>query len=203
LVDWPGYPLVDFPDKTAWFLKNLYKTFNAMYELANTKWVARMGSDTFFSKNWLARLMEAADAKGERAVYHTWCVESPVAKRSRHDIQDWGSTWQTFDLARFELYAAERAWRWQNQLVIPGEESGLFFNHPARGMQQRADSVTWLQTKALWEEYGPLSDTINAEGVTGDVSFMDALTDAGIKQYLVPSVTAWHAVRGESRGVQQ
>ncbi len=203
LVDWPGYPLLDFPDKTAWFLKNLYKAFNAMYDLAQTKWVARMGSDTFFSKDWLARLMEAAEAKGDRSIFHTWTVESPLAKHSRHDVQDWGSTWQTFDLVRFEQYASERAWRWQNQLVIPGEESGLSYFHPTRGGQVRCDSVTWLQAKELWQELGPMPDAINEEGVSGDVAYMDKMMDAGIAQYLVPSVTAWHAVRGESRGVQQ
>ncbi len=190
-------------ESTAWFLRQLYACWNLTYSAAQTKWVARMGSDTFFSKNWLARLLEAADAKGDRAVYHTWTVESPVAKRSRHDIQDWGSTWQEFDLIRFEAYASERAWRWQNQLVIPGEESGLFYQHPTRGMQQRADAVTWLQTRALWDEFKPMKDHINEEGVSGDVDWFDRMADAGIKSYLVPAVTNFHLCRGESRSIQK
>ena len=193
----------DFPDRTSWFLSSLYRAWNLGYSESNTKWVARMGSDTFFSKGWLAKLMEAADAKGERSVFHTWCVESPIAKHSRHDIQDWGSTWQTFDLARFENYASEQAWRYQNQPVIPGDECNLRYFHPARGAQTRPDSCTWLMTKALWQQYGPMKDHVNNEGVSGDVSFMDTLTDAGIKQYLVMNSILFHLVRGESRGIQQ
>lgn len=203
LVDWPGYPLRDFTDKTTWFLKNLYKAWNMGYEAAETPWVARLGSDQFFSRGWLKNLMDSAEHCAERACYHCWTVESLIAKRSRHDIQDWGSTWQEFDVVRFEQYASERAWRWQHQLVIPGEESGLFYHHPFRGPQQRCDGVTWLQTRKLWEEFQPMKDHINEEGVSGDVDWHDRMSDAGVRQYLVPSVTAWHMVRGESREIQK
>lgn len=187
---------------TLWFLRQLYRGWNMGYSESQTKWVARLGSDQFFSKGWLARLMEAAEEKGERGVYHSWTVESPLARHSRHDIQDWGTTWQAFDLIRFERYAAERAWRYRGRLIIPGDECALYYYHPHKGVQQRADGVTWLQTKKLWEDFGPLLDTINEEGVTGDVSFMDTLTDAGVRQYLIPSSTTYHLVRGESREIQ-
>ena len=71
--------------------------------------------------------------------------------------------------------------------------------HPKRGLPHRADGCSWLQTKALWEEFGPMSGKINDEGVTGDVSFMDALHDGGVPAYLVPISATFHLVAGESR----
>ena len=196
-------PSKESADHTPWFLRELYLRFNAGYQYAENKWVARMGVDQFFSKNWLKNLMNAADRYGDRGVYHCWTVESPIAKNSRHEIKDWGITWQEFDSIRFEQYASERAWRYQYELAIPGDECGLFYRHPSRGTQQRADGCTWLQTKALWQEFGPLINTINEEGVTGDVSIHDKMTDAGVKSYLVPTSTTYHLVRGASRGQQK
>ena len=162
-----GTPKPDLTsDVTPWFLKNLYHCFNASYTEAETPWVARMASDQFFSKDWLKNLMTAAERYGERSVMHCWTVESPVAKHSRHDIQDWGSTWQTFDLDRFENYAADLAWRYQNQPVIPGDECNLRYFHPTRGMQTRPDGCSWLMTKALFNEFGQMSDHVNEEGAS-------------------------------------
>lgn len=190
-------------DGTPWFLKNLYAAFNRCYSEAETLWVARMASDQFFSQDWLKNLMASAKRYGDRSVYHCWTVESPVAKHSRHDIQDWGSTWQEFDLARFENYAANFSWRYQNQPVIPGDECNLWYFHPTRGAQTRPDGTSWLMTKALFNEFGPMLDCINEEGVSGDVGIHDRMTDAGVKQYLVMNSINYHLVRAESRSIQQ
>jgi len=188
---------------TPWFLKNLYAGFNLCYEAAETPWVARMVSDTFYSKDWLKNLMIGAEVAGERSVLHCWTVESPIAKHSRHDVQDWGSTWQEFDFARFENYASERAWKWQHYPVIPAVECGLGYYHPTRGQQVRPDGASWAMAKAIWREFGPMEDMVNAEGVTGDVAIHDRMVDAGVGQYLVPASTCYHLCKGESRGVQQ
>ncbi len=189
--------------RTAWFLHSLYRAWNLGMEASETKWVARMGSDQFFSKGWLANLHRAAEKHGERATFHTWTVESPAAKHSRHDVQDWGTTWQTFNYPAFEQYASTLIEHYQDQITIPGDECKLMFRHPTRGLQQRADGATWLMTKALWEEFGPMSNVINAEGVTGDVSFMDALQDGGAPAYLVPISLTYHQCRGESRAIYE
>ena len=189
--------------RTAWFLHSLYRAWNLGMEASETKWVARMGSDQFFSKGWLKNLHLAAEKHGERATYHCWTVESTAAKHSRHDVQDWGTTWQTFDHPRFEQYASDLIYRYQHQVTIPGDECDLMFRHPARGLQHRADGATWLMTKVLWEEFGPMRDTINEEGVTGDVDFLDRMGDAGVPAYLVPISATFHLVAGESRDIQQ
>jgi len=188
-----------FSDRTTWFLRALYQGWNMGYEHAETKWVARMGSDQFFSKNWLKNLMEAAEKHGERGIYHTWTVESEAAKHSRHEIRNWGTTWQEFNARQFDLYADDLIHRTGSTKAVRANESNLWFRHPTRGKQMRPDGVTWLQTKALWDEFGPMSDVLNSEGVTGDVSYMDAMYDAGVPGWLVPRSASFHLVAGESR----
>jgi hypothetical protein len=192
----------EFADHTAWFLHCLYNCWNGVYKHAKTPWVARMGSDQFFSEGWLKALWDAAERYGDRAVFHCWTVESDAAKHSRHPIRNWGVTWQTFDVDQFDLYAREMAHKFADRLVLAPHECPLSYLHPTRGMQLRPDSCTWLQARALWEEFGPLDDVITAEGVTGDVAVHDRMTDAGIKGYLVMKSTSFHLVRGESREVQ-
>ena len=195
-------PPEEFPDRTTHFLHNLYKGFNLGYEVADTPWVARMGSDQFFGKGWLAQLMKAVEVKGERAVYHCWTVESEVAKKSRHEIRSFGSTPETFDVKQWDQYADHLIHRYSSRLTLTPAETRLYYNHPTRGIQLRCDGCTWLQHKSLWEEFGPMDDKINKEGVTGDVGYMDRIYDSGIVGYLVPSAPTWHAVRGESREIQ-
>ncbi len=192
----------DHETRAEFFLHNLYRGFNAGYEYSKTPWVVRMGSDQFFSNGWLTQLMKAAELYGERAVYHTWTVESPVAKKSRHEMRDFGSTPSTFDAIQFDQYAGHLMHQYRSRLCVPPVETILYHFHPYRGLQLRCDGCSWLQHKSLWEEFGPMPDTINREGVTGDVAYLDAMSDGGIPGYLVPSSVTWHAVRGESRDIQ-
>lgn len=201
-VSFQAKPQSVFNSRTEWFLHSLYHAWNATYSEAQTPWVARMGSDQFFSRGWLKALWDAAERFGERSVLHCWTVESDAAKHSRHPVRNWGQTWQTFDEAQFDLYANDIAYKFRDRLVLQPHECPLSFLHPARGMQIRPDGVSWLQTRALWEEFGPLPNDVNAEGVTGDVAYMDKLYDAGIKGHLVMPCTSFHLVRGESREVQ-
>lgn len=188
------------PGDTAAFLKSLYACFNAGYELADTKWVARMGSDQFFSKGWLKDLMDAAAKHGDRGIYHCNTIESDAAKNSRHEVQAWGTTWETFEQSRFVAHCNRVRERFENRPVVTQDECGLYYRHPARGAQARPDGCTWLQTQDLWEEFGPMEDHVNAEGVTGDVAYMDRMYDAGVPGYLVRLALTYHLVRGESRG---
>ena len=206
------------PDQDpAIYLRNLYKGWNALYEYAETPWVARMGADQFFSQNWLRNLMECVPLKGERAVYHCYTVESETVSevreasrrknnephiwghvwRGRHDLQPWGDSWQEFKQGAFDSFANDLVWRFQHEKVITAEQSDLFFFHPTRGSQLRPDGASWLQTKALWEEFGPMPDTV-VEGVSGDVAYMDALYDAGVPGFLVPISATYHVGRGAS-----
>ena len=190
--------------RTAWFISCLYKAWAAGYEHSSTKWVARMGSDQFFSNGWLANLMDCAARKGDRAVYDVTTVESPVAKRSRHEIRDWGTTPAEFDEKRhlFDAYANDLAHRFRSDPMVPGHLCDLRYLHPTKGQQRRPDGVTWLQTKALWEEFGPFSSRV-VDGVAPDVAYMDRMYDAGVPGYLCLTSTSYHLVRGESREVQQ
>lgn len=207
LPDKPG--LRAHPDQqTRWFLKCLYKMWNVGYEHAKTKWVVRMGSDQFFSKNWLKNLMEAAEKYGERGIYHTWTVESNFAKHSRHETRNWGTSWQEFNQLQFDLYADDLIYRTGSTKALPGRECNLWYQHPARGKQTRPDGVTWLQTKELWEEFGPMEDVLNDEKVTGDVAYMDRLYDGvaadgskvdPVPGFLVPRSISYHLVQSEAR----
>jgi hypothetical protein len=202
--DWPvdfgterPTPVVD----TGWFLENLYACWNLGYSEAKTKYVARMGSDQFFSDNWLRALVEC-ERKHPSGVYHCWTVESDLARSSRHETKQWGHTPDDFDAIRFDSYANSQIHRYNNELGIRGDMCGLYYRHPSRGSQKRPDGVTWLQEKRLWEEFGPLSDEVNGEGVTGDVSYMDKIYDSGVVGYLCPRSISYHLVQGESRDMQ-
>lgn len=188
----------DYPNRTAWFIKNLYAAWNLGYEHSDTKYVARMGSDQFFSRDWLKWLVTASEMR-HAGTFHSWTVESTAAQKSRHDIRDWGCTYDTFDRPAFDLYATNLIHQYSSRVLLNAGECKLFYHHPARGIQSRPDGCTWFQTKELWEQYGPMEDTINDEHVTGDVAYMDRLSDAGIPAYLVPPSVTYHLVRGESR----
>jgi len=191
--------------RTAAFIKSLYAAFNAGYEHSTTKWVARMGSDQFFSKDWLKNLLACAERHGDWAVYHTNTIESPVARRSRHEIHDWGTTpaeFQDKGRDRFDNYANDLAWRMGSAPTVLGSECSLWYDHPTRGRQRRADGVSWLQTRSLWEEFGPMNDRV-VNGVAPDVEYQDRITDAGVPSYLCLTATSYHLVRGESREIQQ
>lgn len=187
---------------TASFLRNLYRSFNMGYELATTRYVARLGSDQFFSKGWLKWLMHAAESRDGAGVFHSWTVESTLAKRSRHDVRDFGSSPGEFDQQAFDIYADAIVSQYSSRFLMRGWETKLFYNHPYRGMQTRPDGCTWIQTRDLWLKHGPMEDGINREGVTGDVAYMDRLFDAGVQAFLVPPSVTYHLVRGESREVQ-
>jgi hypothetical protein len=186
---------------TQWFLKNLYACWNLGYSEARTKYVARMGSDQFFSDNWLRALVEC-ERKYPNGVYHCWTVESDLARSSRHETKQWGHMPDEFDTIRFDSYANSQIHRYNNELGIRGDMCGLYYRHPTRGSQKRPDGVTWLQEKSLWEKFGPLSDELNEEGVTGDVSYMDKIYDSGVMGYLCPRSISYHLVQGESRETQ-
>lgn len=188
-----------FADHTSWFLHSLYCAWNLGYSVAKTKWVARMGSDQFFSDAWLLNLMEAAGEYGERGIYHTWTVESPAAVHSRHPIRDWGDKHGEFNVRQFDLYADDLIHRVGNTKAEAGNMCELFYNHPARGKQRRPDGVTWLQTKKLWDEFGPMENVLNHESVTGDVAYMDRMYDAGVQSWLVNRSVSYHLVQGETR----
>lgn len=191
--------------RTVWFIRCLYKAWNAGMEHSTTKWVARLGSDQFFSKGWLKALMDCAAKHGERAVYDVTTVESPVAKRSRHEIRDWGTMPAEFDERGrhlFDAYADDLAHRFRSDPTVRGDECDLWYDHPTRGRQRRSDGVTWLQTRALWDEFGPLPNAV-VNGVAPDVAYRDRLQDAGVPSYLCLTAASYHLVRGESREVQQ
>ena len=190
--------------RTAVFVANLYKAWNAGMEHATTKWVARMGSDQAFSKGWLTNLLACAERHGERAIYDVNTVESPVARHSRHMIRDWGSTPDEFEdrgRQRFDSWANDLAHRFVSNPTVRGDLCDLWYNHPTRGRQRRSDGVTWLQTKALWEEFGPMNDRV-VDGVAPDVAYRDRLQDAGVPSYLCLTATSYHLVKGESRDIQ-
>lgn len=170
--------------------------------------MVRMGSDQFFSKNWLRILYDVAALDEFKSVYHTWTIESIVAKNSRHVIKDFGSAWNTLDIELFDQYVRfftkQVPYLFNTQSnFVSAEHCGLAYNHPSRGFQMRPDGCTWLQLKALWEEYGPMRGDINQEGCSGDVDYMDRLTDGGVRSYLVPKSITYHLVRGESRDIQK
>jgi len=191
------------PDKTQRFLHNLYACWNMGYEHADSEWVVRMGSDQYFSRQWLYYLMRAAENYGKEYVYHCLTVESPAAVHSRHPIMNYGTTWQDFDERRWDQYCNDVQHRYSSIIVHTPVQAGLYHSHPTRGTQLRPDGVTWLQAKEVWEKHGPMSDDINEEGVTGDVSYMDKLYDNGIAGLQVPCSLSYHLVRGESRDVQE
>jgi hypothetical protein len=199
LVLYKPKPETDFKSRTAWFLHNLYACWNLGYEKAQTKWVARMGSDQFFSQGWLRELHVAATLHGERATYHTWTIESPIAHRSRHEIHSFGTVPNEFDTLRFDQYATTLQRHHAHDRPWPRSHCNLWYHHPVKGMEQRPDGCTWLQTKALWEVFGPLADTVIPPGIAGDVDYMDRLYDAGVEGYLLPRSVCFHLVQGEYR----
>lgn len=193
-------PQSQFPDRTKWFLHNLYACWNLGYEHAEKdEFVARLGSDQFFSQGWLGDLAIASKKSRGKGVYHCWSVESILAGGQRHPIISAGTNFRDFSVGEFEKYVAKWKKSIGSERVVEGSQCGLAFNHPKRGAQIRPDGLTWLQSRKLWEKFGPMRGDINEEGVTGDVDYMDRMTDAGVPQYSVRSCLSFHLVRGETR----
>ena len=203
LPESPG-PEAHPEQRTAWFIRCLYQAWNAGYEHSTSKWVARLGSDQYFSKNWLANLLACAERHGDRSIYDMTTVESPVAKRSRHEIRDWGTTPGEFDEVgrqRFDSWANDLAYRMRSNPTVRGDMCDLWYNHPTRGRQRRSDGCSWLQTRDLWSEFGPMPDAV-MHGVSPDVAYRDAIQDAGVSSYLCLTASTYHLVAGESRDIQ-
>lgn len=210
-IDYYAYeakPENEFNSRTDWFLYNLYNCWELGMNEADTELIVRMGSDQFFSENWLKNLYEAGRRDLFKGIYNVWTTEGLIAKNSRHIIKDFGDTWDQFRVNEFDIYANH--WIYNNPYMehktyplVPAVDCGLSYNHPRRGFQMRPDGVSWLQSKEVWEKYGPFCKGYSPEGTAPDVYYIDTLNDNGVMSYLVPNSMSHHLCRGESRDIQE
>jgi hypothetical protein len=187
------------------FLNNLYTCWNLGYENSSDGLVFRGGSDQIFSKDSFISLYdEAVKLEGKKVVLQANTIENSVKLNkigaiSRHFVEDFGGTFDTFDYQAFESFCLRINDNVTEQL-IDINTALLLWNKPTNiktslGIIDRVDGCSWLMTKEEWQIYGPLPPIEN--GVTGDVIIHDRMQQAGYVEYIVRDCITYHFVQGE------
>ena len=202
--------IYDEPDSN--FLNNLYFSWNLGYQESKEGYVFRSGSDQVFSKDSFLYLYEAAEKLRttgyEKFILQANTIENltalnKIGATSRHFAIDLGGTFEEFDYKTFEDLIASFEKKIPKEIDLIDIETALkYWKKPTKlqttlGIIDRVDGCSWLQMKSDWEKHGALVP-INAQGITGDVTYIDELQRQNYKMYIPRNVHTYHFVRGES-----
>ena len=158
-------------DEGKGFLWNLYRGWNAGYEIAyeHTDFICPIATDHYFHKNWLANLYK--HCMPNRIV----CCKliEPGTLPTLHTARNFGLTLEDeFNYDEFIPFA--------NQMYQSNE--GLIAIDE-RSYGHRFDAMPWAMSKDVWERFGPMNKVLvngspDPEGVfvnsvTGDTDFFN------------------------------
>jgi hypothetical protein len=191
------------------FLENLYNSWNLGYEASKDGFVFRGGSDQVFNKDGFISLHNVAmeeKSKNNKIVLQAQTIEDKTVCNqqkyvSRHFMEDFGSTFDTFNYVKFEEFC-NRINRGVDKKVLTIDECLSLWGKPTilktqLGKINRVDGCSWLMTKEEWLKYGPLPAI--ERNITGDVVIHDRMQRDGYIEYLVKDCITYHFVRGERR----
>lgn len=188
------------------FIENLYDCWNLGYEKAETKFVFRGGSDQLWCPGSFTSIYDAAlklAEDHEEFVLQSNTIENKrkleqIGARSRHIVLDLGTSYNDFKEGEF-LEICSTMKQMTDEPIMNINQSLRVYGHPiafptSLGIINRPDGCSWLQTKAMWEKYGPLP--VMEKGFTGDVIIHDRYQLAGVPAFLVRDSITYHLVQG-------
>lgn len=201
-----GYEIFNEQGGRKNFLANLYHCWNHCQTVGDTPLNVRAGSDQAFNKNAFLNMINAWDSfqdtfdNDKVVLFHNLIENVKNSPRSRHILKDWGTNWDNFDEKSFQDWCDQNGvssladWDMSNKLWgAPRNKPGLLSN-------DRADGASWIQSKALFQEYGPMPPIYTSgrmAGKTGDIGYMEKMRDAGIQFYIIGDSHTYHFAQGE------
>lgn len=185
------------------FLHNLYVCWNMCQTVGSTPLNVRAGSDQAFSRNAFRNMLEAWDDfqeefKHDNVIFFHNLIECKERchKTSRHILEDFGNSWNNFDKDAFQDWCDKN----EKDAYVTFEGANAFWkaprNQPGLASNDRADGASWIQSKRLFREYGPMPPRYS-NGLTGDIGIMEKMRSGGVEFYIVANSTTYHISQGE------
>lgn len=166
-------------DEGKGFLWNLYKGWNIGYTIGyehGAEYICPIATDHAFHKNWLKNLMKHGN---ENRIVNCKLIE-PGTLPTLHTSRNFGITTNDEFQENGFIEFCEQLER--DELVID-DIVGLF--HENRGLGgsygHRLDAMPFLVHKNVWDRFGPMLQTINQYGTTGDTDFFDRCRVGGVE----------------------
>lgn len=192
-----NYKWVDMEyDEGKGFLHNLYKGWNLGYEIGyqNSDIVCPIATDHAFHKDWLKNLVK--NTVPNRIV----CCKliEPGTLPSLHTTKNFGLTvLNEFLDKEFELTCNRIS---KDRLVLD-DIQGFFHENAGIGGSygHRLDAMPFTVPKDVWERFGPMLQTTNQYGTTGDTDFFDRCRTSGVEITKALDAISYHCGGIETR----
>jgi hypothetical protein len=153
-------------DEGKGFIWNLYKGWNLGYTegYKYADFVCPIATDHAFYKNWLLNMMN--NAKPNRIV-NCKLIE-PGTLPSLHTCKNFGiTTYADFKMSEFNLFCDSIT---KDELVLDDKNYG-----------HRLDAMPFVCPKDVWQRFGPMSQIVQAGGLTGDTDFFNRCKEGGVE----------------------
>jgi hypothetical protein len=197
-------PHMQYEDPRLPFIIRLYDAWNLVQRIGKRPLTLRAGSDQTWYPGSFKAIYEAwqkfSILSGPDVILQSQTIESPLAGQSRHFVKPFGNTPAEYDEKAFvsfcETIKSEGLYDIDQCVARWGHPTP--FSSSIRENHNRTDGCSWLQTKDLFQRFGPMPYVRG--NWTGDVWIHDNYERSGIPNYLVGDCITYHMVRGESRG---
>lgn len=166
-------------DEGKGFLWNLYKGWNYGYEIGfsrGAEYICPIATDHAFHKNWLKNLLKHG---ANNRIVNCKLIE-PGTLPSLHTTRNFGATTNDgFNENGFIDFCNTL----EKDELIFDDIKGLFHENSGVGGSygHRLDAMPFLLPKDVWERYGPMIQTTNQFGTTGDTDFFDRCRTGGVE----------------------
>lgn len=172
------------------FLWNLYKGWNLGYEIGFkfAPYVCPIATDHSFHKNWLKNMLTHCR---ENRIVNCKLIE-PGVLPSLHTTRNFGPTIAgKFDQASFESFAESIA---QDKIVFDDIKGWFHQNQGVGGSYgHRLDAMPFVVPFDVWQRFGPMQQTLNPYGTTGDTDFFDRCREGGVEIVKVLNAISYHS----------
>lgn len=181
-------------DEGKGFLWNLYKGWNLGYEVGfkTAEYVCPIATDHSFHKDWLKNLMKHAQPN---RIVNCKLIE-PGTLPSLHFTRNLGVTTEEEFMGReFEMTCAKLA---KDELVF--DDTGYYHQDGGVGGSygHRLDSMPFVVPHDVWLNHGPMLQTLDEFGVTGDTNFFDRCKHNGVEITKALDAISYHSGGAET-----
>lgn len=175
-------------DEGRGFLWNLYKGWNLGYRIGfeYADHVCPIATDHAFYENWLANMLK--HAKPNRIV-NCKLIE-PGTLPTLHTTKNFGVT--TFEQFRLDLFNEYCRMITRGQLI----KDDIAYGH-------RLDAMPFVVPVDVWAKFGPMSQLLTKEGITGDTDFFNRCKAGGVEITKAMDAISYHCGALETKRNQK
>jgi len=183
-------------DEGKGFLWNLYKGWNFGYEVGfkYADYVCPIATDHSFYQNWLKNLLAHCS---ENRIVNCKLIESSEVYNTLHTSRNFGPTVQNkFKQTEFETFAKTIS----RSGIVFDDIQGLYHENGGHGGSygHRLDAMPFVVPKDVWKRFGPMIQTVNQFGTTGDTDFFDRCRTGGVEIVKALNAISYHSGKGET-----